>query len=344
MKNEKMNIYYTNYSSDTFNTLIKSDTSLHYSYSRFPDEWKRKLEDFMTGKKTLPMLYDATFKFIFDPSKNKERLADLISSIIGEEVEIVEVIPNESFFIEGKTLIIMDILVRLADGSIADVEIQKNPYDFSGERLACYTSDLILRQYSRLKSKHGKDFKYKDMRKVYSIVIYERTNEQFHEYPEVFLHSGKPYFKYELGMDLIQEYHIIALDIFKEFTYHKIYEDAENKKNDRLVGWLAFLVTESMDEAKKLVKIYPWLEEIYHEIAYYRNNIGGVIDMYSQMIAELDYNSINFIVDEQKAQIEAQKKLLDEKDAQLDEKDAQLDEKDAQLDELRKIIEELRSK
>ncbi len=41
----------------------------------------------------------------------------------------------------------MDIVVELEDGSIANVEAQKIGYAFPGQRSACYSADLLLRQY-----------------------------------------------------------------------------------------------------------------------------------------------------------------------------------------------------
>lgn len=37
----------------------------------------------------------------------------------------------------------MDIVVELEDGSIADVEVQKVGYAFPGERMACYSADML---------------------------------------------------------------------------------------------------------------------------------------------------------------------------------------------------------
>ena len=65
----------------------------------------------------------------------------------------------------------MDIIVELEDGSLANVEIQKLPYLFPGERSACYSSDLILRQYASVKSQKKKNFNYGDLKTVYTIVI-----------------------------------------------------------------------------------------------------------------------------------------------------------------------------
>ena len=60
-----------------------------------------------------------------------ERLSELLSLILNEEVEVVQVIPNESSRItEAGSLLITDILVKLNSGAYANVEIQKVGYAF----------------------------------------------------------------------------------------------------------------------------------------------------------------------------------------------------------------------
>ena len=46
----------------------------------------------------------------------------------------------------------MDIIVETADGSIVNIEVQKIGYMFPGERAACYSADLLLRQYQRVRT------------------------------------------------------------------------------------------------------------------------------------------------------------------------------------------------
>ena len=107
--------------------------------------------DFMSGKKTLPLTYDPIFKKLFNPEIYPERLSDLISSIIRIPVTVIKALPLQESILEGNALLIMDILVQLEDGSLANVEVQKIPYMFPAERMSCYSSDLVLRQYSRVK-------------------------------------------------------------------------------------------------------------------------------------------------------------------------------------------------
>lgn len=66
---------------------------------------------------------------------------------------------------------------ELENGSIANVEIQKIGYMFPGERAACYSADLLLRQYRRLRDKKKKKFTYKDIKPVYVVVLFEKSPE-----------------------------------------------------------------------------------------------------------------------------------------------------------------------
>ncbi|MGN0513610.1 MAG: PD-(D/E)XK nuclease family transposase [Lachnospiraceae bacterium] len=234
---------------------LKNETCVYEDFLKMKYEWKRRFIDFCIGKKTLPILYDEFFKMIFHPDIHPDRLSSLISSLIGEEVCVKKVLPLENCFMHGERMIVMDILVEAQDGSLANVEVQKNPYRFTGERISCYSSDIVTRQYSRIRSMKGKDFSYKDLKKVYTIVIYEKTEGCFHKVPEAYIHRGKVKFDTGLQLELLQDYCLIALDVFKKNPYHK--------EKDTLTGWLSFLTTEGVEDAERLIEDYPWLLEIY---------------------------------------------------------------------------------
>ena len=63
------------------------------------------------------------------------------------------------------------------------LEIQKIGYKFPGARSACYTSDMLLRQYRRVRARQGKDFAYSQIKNVYLVVIYEKSPKEFKEFP-----------------------------------------------------------------------------------------------------------------------------------------------------------------
>lgn len=98
------------------------------------------------------MLYDSFFKEILDPDSKPERLEELLSLLLEQKVKILKVLPNDSTRIaDESSLLIMDIVVQLEDGSIANVECQRIGYKFPGQRAACYSADLLLRQYKRVR-------------------------------------------------------------------------------------------------------------------------------------------------------------------------------------------------
>ena len=87
--------------------------------------------------------------------------------------KILKVLPNESARIAAESsLLVMDIVVQFEDGSIANVEVQKIGYLFPGERSACYSADMLLRQYKRVRRELGKKFHYRDIKKV---IVFSRV-------------------------------------------------------------------------------------------------------------------------------------------------------------------------
>ena len=68
---------------------------------------------------------------IFNPETTPERLEKLLSLIMKQPVKILQVLPNDSTRIADEaSLLVTDIVVELADHSIACVEIQKVGYIF----------------------------------------------------------------------------------------------------------------------------------------------------------------------------------------------------------------------
>lgn len=156
---------------------LKASPMLYRSYQNLSPTWKQDFLDFCRGKKSLPLTYDPFFKQIFHPDIHPDRLSRLISSFLGIEMKVVDILPTSDSILNGNIMFIMDILARLEDGSYVDVEIQKSPYPFPAERISCYISDLIMRQYSHVRGIKGKAFTYQDIKRAYVIVIYEKSPE-----------------------------------------------------------------------------------------------------------------------------------------------------------------------
>lgn len=70
------------------------------------------------------------------------------------KIRIKQILPNDSVRLADEyTLLITDIVIETEDGRIANLEIQKIGYAFPGQRTACYSADLLLRQYKRVKDR-----------------------------------------------------------------------------------------------------------------------------------------------------------------------------------------------
>ena len=154
---------------------LKTDETLFTLFDKLSWELKEDFVRFCMGVRGMRITYDPMFKFVFDPELKPERLEEFLSLCLKETVRILQVIPNESKRLtEESSLLVMDILVRLASGALVNVEIQRVGYLFPGARCACYSSDLIMRQYSQVrenKRQSGQRFSYQDIKRVYTIVL-----------------------------------------------------------------------------------------------------------------------------------------------------------------------------
>ena len=153
------------------------ETSPAYEeYLNLTEDYKREIFDIVRGAKGVKITYDPFFKHIFAPVLHGERLSRLLTVIIGQKVTVKQVQPSQSRRLAAEaSLIIMDIVVELENGALANVEIQKVGYHFPGQRSACYSSDLVIRQYDRQKSRKKKKFSYRDLQKVYTRSYWWRT-------------------------------------------------------------------------------------------------------------------------------------------------------------------------
>ena len=305
---------------------LREDNQLYQKYNSLNTHWKEEFLDFMSGKKTLPLTYDPIFKKLFNPEIYPERLSDLISSIIRIPITVIRALPVQESILEGNALLIMDILVQLEDGSLANVEVQKIPYMFPAERMSCYSSDLVLRQYSRVKGEKGKAFTYKDMRPVYTIIFFEKSLPEF-KAPALngkYLHFGKTVFDTGLELELLQRFYLISLDVFSENKYPL-------DKNNRVTAWLSLLATRNVDDLTEILAVYPWLEAIYQDMASYLHKPEEVLTMFSDALKILDHNTVQYMIDEMQNTIDDQKAQLSDKDSQLADKDSQLTDMHSQL-------------
>ena len=113
---------------------IRESETLRRTFQGWPEEKQRIFLDCCTGARGVKMLYDSFFKEIMNPEKNPERIEELLSLLLDRQVRILKVLPLEGTRLAGAhSPVIMDIVVELEGGSLANVEVQKLGCRFPGQ-------------------------------------------------------------------------------------------------------------------------------------------------------------------------------------------------------------------
>ena len=302
---------------------LRDNDELWTQFESWEEENQEEYLDICTGVKGVKLLYDTYFKAVMNPDTRPERLNDFLSEILGKKVKILKVLPNESAQIAAESsLLIMDIVVQFEDGSIANVEIQKIGYLFPGQRSACYSSDLLLRQYKRVRAELGQGFTYRKIQKVYTIVLFEKSNSDFSNFSkEIYIHHFEQKSDTGVEMNLLQEYTFICLDIFSD-----IIQNEDRKIENRLEEWLVFLSQDDPDMIIKLLNQNADFQEIYEEVYTICLNMERMMEMFSKELAILDRNTVKLMIDEMEEEVAEAKRKADEAERKADEAESRADE------------------
>ena len=204
------------------------------SFDKWSIDHQEQFLNFCTGVSGIKFLYDGFFKELMNPEYTPERLNEFLS------------------------LLITDIVVELDNGSLANVEVQKIGYSFPGQRSACYSADLLLRQYKRIRGDRGKHFSYKDIKNVYTIILFEQSTANFHSFPDTYLHYFEQKSDTGLELDLLQKFLLIPLDIFHKKQQNKTI-------SNKLDAWLLFFSSDDPNDIIQLITEYPEFQAMYEQ-------------------------------------------------------------------------------
>lgn len=303
-------------------TLLSKDSSTYQIFLTFPHKEQEKLLSFIEGNSGLQITYDSFFKKIFDPYTHPNRLEKFLSAVLQQKVSIKAILPHESSKLSAMgSLVIMDIVVELENGTIIDVEMQKIGYAFPGERSDCYVADFIMRQYNRVKSEKGKSFSFRDMRPVYLIVLMESSSREFELVAPNYIHRKQVHYDSGAQINNLSNIVYISLD-----TFHATVQNISKE----LEAWLTFLSSDSPSDIINLVSTFPEFKEYYQDIVNFRHHPKELIYMYSEALAILDYNTTQYMIDELKTELQAYQNNLQE--TQNDLQEAQHDLQETQHD------------
>ena len=271
---------------------IDNNSVLKQRFQEWQPHQRDEFLDICTGVKGVKLLYDSFFKEILNPEYTPERLNRLLSLLLGTPAEIKMLLPGDSTRIADEgSLLVMDIVVQLAGGSLVNVEVQKIGYAFPGQRCACYSADLLLRQYKRLRDLHKKKFSYQEIKSVYTIVLIEESQKVFHHFPEEYLHYFEQRSNTGLELNLLQKYIFIPLDIFSKVIQNK----GISNETD---AWLAFLSQDDPELIITLIESYPEFRAMYEDVYRLCQNVERVMEMFSEELRILDQNTVQYMIDE----------------------------------------------
>ena len=313
---------------------IQKNHRLKTLFESWTADEQKEFIDICTGMKGVKITYDPYFKEILSPEYDSTRLSDLLSSIIGQKVKVVTVLPNDGTRLaDESTLVITDIVVELEDGSLANVEIQKIGYRFPCQRAACYSADLLLRQYKRVRNREKK-FKYGDIKNVYTIVLFEKSPQMFLNNSTKYIHKAEAKSDTGIELNLLQKYIFINLDIFKKAQHNK---PISNKTE----AWLTFLSSDKPEDIIRLIEECPEFKPLYEDIYEICRNVEDIMGLFSKELQILDANTVQFMVDEMQDEIDKQKEHIDKQQDEIASLKELNENQQAEISQLKDNIQQL---
>ncbi len=291
--------------------------------------------DLCTGARGIKPLYDRFFKAVMNPDTVPERLETLLSLILDEQVKILKVLPSDSGGIAAEqSLLILDIVVELADRSIANVEVQRIGYAFPGQRSACYSADLLLRQYKHAKGELGRAFSYRNVKKVYTIVFFDKSGSEFHAFEDSWIHHMQQTSDTGIRIDLLQEYVFFALDIFRKNLQNKNVEDNE------LNAWLTFLSVDDPEIILQFLTAHPEFEPLYREVYEMCQDTENMMQFFSKELRQMDANTTEYMIDEMQDTIDEMKNTIGGLQSTIDGMQNTIDTQKERIAELEMLLAE----
>lgn len=180
---------------------------------------------------------------------------------------------------------------------------------------------------------------YRDIKDVYTIVLFETSPSELHRFRDRYLHHFEQTSDSGAKMNLLQKYLFVALDNFRSIKHN---EGSEMVINNRLEAWLAFMCMDDPDDILRIIEYSPDFKEMYEQIYDICRNLDGVMRMFSKELQELDRNSVELMVDEMQKDLDKTREKLVETRKKMETKDQQLTEKDKEIELLKKELENMK--
>ena len=104
---------------------------------------------------------------------------------------------------------------------------------------------------------------------------------------------------------------------------------------------MRFLGSYDMKDVLDLCHQYPEFIPLYQEVFEFRQNVKGLVHMFSEALSVMTKNTERYMVEQLQKKVELQEEALEQKDVMLEQNKAALEQKDAELELKNKRILEL---
>ena len=237
--------------------LLDTDPEVKAAFDKLSKQGQEEMLAISDERRVPNLLSDTIFKTIFDPDVKDSLLSDFISCILGRKVKVLHSLKNEglrhSSYSKG---IVLDIVVQFEDGSIANVEIQRSGIKLSPKRAACYSADLVTRQYAITQGQAKSEIDYDIIQPVYTIIIFEKSPRAFKE-TKKYKHFFQQKSDTGVELELLQYYAYICLDVFKE---------EKPRIGEKIDTWLEFLTIQDTDKMETFLKKNKSFQTVYERV------------------------------------------------------------------------------
>ena len=312
---------------------IESDHELNEAWEKLSPESQEYFQRVDEGELVPNLLSDSIFKTIFDPEVSPERISRLVSSILGRDVSVVRSMDKEGIYLSSQSKgVILDLVVEFSDGSVADVEIQREGARIPSQRSAAYSANLLTRQFSVERGESKADLVYTKLRPVYTIIIMEDSPEPFTLSSECVHHFCQ---KSDTGvengtkLEFLQYYDYVCLDVFRTKHPHVA---------SMLEVWLEFFTIRRADEMKQFLSENAGFQEIYDQAIKMLAGRRELLNMIQDIFANEDIKKTIYYTMK-----DDMDRMIRAKDEVIKAKDDQLQEMQSEIIELKEYIKKLES-
>ncbi len=159
-----------------------------------------------------------------------------------------------------------------------------------------------------------KEDNIQDIKSVYNIVLFESSPEEFHEFPNVYIHRSEQKCDTGIKIELLQKYVFIPIDIFKKTQHNK-------NITGKLNAWLMFFSAEEPEEIVKLIQAYPQFKPMYEEVY------------------EMCRNTVQLMIDEMQEDLEQKKVELEKQNKELEKRNKEVEKQKAEIEQQKNVAE-----